>query len=125
MPFSPYRVGEDGSLKFHARRAPVVQLARSIDAKLIYDSGFKGDLPVLFDGQLSKENMVRTLRSEFELPRAADGLILEMESRRSPQIQLAGIAAGLAKAMYLSDQMRSDLSKLFESVWLNGSPMSR
>ncbi len=123
LPFSPFDVASDGELKYRIRGLPVLRLAASIDARMVYDSGYTGDLPVLFRGQKDKEGMVRMLRREYKLPSASDGLIIEMRSTSSQGIQLAGVAAGLAHEMYTTDRYRPDLPARFESVWLNGRRM--
>lgn len=121
--FSPFEVGNDGELSYQLSKLPIVRLAASIDAQMVYDSGYPGDLPVLFAGQKEKEAMVKVLRREYRLPFAIDGLIVERKSKDSAAIQLAGIAAGLGDEMYKSDNERSDLPHRFESVWLNGRRM--
>jgi hypothetical protein len=121
--FSPFDLSQEGELKYGFRSLPVVRLARSINAQMIYDSGYPGDLPMLFKGQKEKEKLVRVLSRADKLPKASDGLIFDLPSKNSQPIQLAGIAAGLCNEMYTSDKHRPDLPKKFESVWLNGQLM--
>ena len=101
---------------------PPDQVVLNLASGAVFDEGHSSDIEVL-QGYRSDTNSERLgeYHKLFALPRRIPGNLRVQSSETDFRIQLADVAAGEARKLYLAKRTRDALRSKFKRVYINGS----
>jgi hypothetical protein len=103
---------------------PVEEFVLAITPQVVYDCGHTSDIA----GFDAARRDARSLLCDYEMSRAlppfVPGEIAEVPSHKDPHVQLADVAAGRARDMYMGRGGREAVGRFFSEAFVNGVRIS-